>query len=119
MAFEFARVFEPVVKAGAVDSLVLCGGAAKNPHVRGLFATLFAPFPTYHVIETELMGTRGCLHAFAPRLASARTARVQPERQIDPCALAAARALYLTTFNRLYGQVSAGKAYSLKRAKRK
>lgn len=119
MAFEFARVFEPVVKTGAVDSLVLCGGAARNSHVRSLFAALFAPFPTYHVIETELMGTRGCLHPFALRVTRARTARVQPDHRIDPCALAEAGALYLATFNRLYGQVSAGKAYSLKRVKRK
>lgn len=113
MAFEFARVFDPVMKSGAVDSLVLCGGAAKNPHICSLFAALCAPLPIHQVIETELMGTRGCLYAFSPQIARAHTAPVHCAGRLDANALAEARALHLETFDRLCGHVPAGKPYSL------
>jgi len=38
MAFEFGRVMNPLVAAGAVDGLVVCGGTAKNPHLRAALA---------------------------------------------------------------------------------
>ncbi len=119
MAFEFARVLDPVIKSGAVDSLVLCGGAAKNPHIRSLFAALFAPLPIHQVIETELMGTRGCLYAFDPKISRTHTAAVHCDGRVDARELAAARALYLETFERLCGHVPAGKPYLLKPIKRK
>ncbi|MCX6894058.1 MAG: FGGY-family carbohydrate kinase [Verrucomicrobia bacterium] len=119
MTFEFARVLDPVIKSGAVDSLVLCGGAAKNLHIRSLFAALFAPMPIHQVIETELMGTRGCLYAFDPQIARAHTAPVHCDGRVNAEELAAARALYLETFERLCGHVPAGKPYSLKATKRK
>ena len=119
MAFEFARVLAPVVRSGAVDSLVLCGGAAKSVHIRALFAALFAPVPIHQVIETELMGTRGCLHAFDPQIACARTVPVHCDAGLDGKALAEARALYLETFERLCGHVPAGKPYALKLKKHK
>ena len=119
MVFEFARVLEPVVKAGAVDSLVLCGGAAKNSHICSLFGALFAPLPIREVIETELMGTRGCLHAFAPKISTAPTIAVRSDQRIDHKELVAARSLYLETLERLCGHVPEGKPYSLKKNRRK
>jgi len=117
MAFEFARVFESVAREGAIDSLVLCGGAAKNPHIRSLFASLFAPLPVHQVIETDLMGTRGCLRGFDPQIACAPTAPVHCNPDLDESALAGARALYLEVFDRLCGHVPAGKPYALKQDK--
>ncbi|MCX6900440.1 MAG: FGGY-family carbohydrate kinase [Verrucomicrobia bacterium] len=114
MTFEFARVFNHVAKCGAVDSLVLCGGTAKNAHIRSLFAALLAPLPVHRVIETKLMGTRGCLHAFAPRISRAPTAPVRCNARLDQTAMAEARSLYLKTFERLYGHVPAGKPYTLR-----
>jgi xylulokinase len=119
MAFEFARVFERVTQSGAVDSLVLCGGAAKSAPLRSLFAMLFAPKPIHRVIETELMGTRGCLYAFDPRIARAPVAPVRCDARLDRRALAEAQALYLETFERLYGHVPAGKPYALTIRKKK
>ena len=118
MTFEFARVLEPVVKSGAVDSLVLCGGAARSAHIRSFFAALFAPTPVHQVIETELMGTRGCLYAFDPRIATAPTAPVRCAVGVNVKALAEARALYLETFARLCGHVPAGEPYTLQKEKR-
>jgi len=115
MVFEFARVFDGVAQSGAVDSLVLCGGAAKSAQVCALFAALFDPLPVQRVIETELMGTRGCLYAFDPRIARAPVAPVRRDAGLDHKALAEARALYLETFERLYGHVKAGEPYALKR----
>ena len=114
MVFEFARVFDRVVKSSAVDSLVLCGGAAKSAHVRSLFAALFAPMPIHRVIETELMGTRGCLYAFDPQIARAPVAPVRCDARLGRKALAGAFALYMETFERLYAHVKVGKPYTLK-----
>jgi sugar (pentulose or hexulose) kinase len=114
MAFEFARVFARVAKSGAVDSLVLCGGAAKSAHVCSLFAALFAPKPIHRVIETELMGTRGCLYAFDPQIARAPVAPVRCDARLDRKVLAEAQSLYTNTFDRLYAHVKAGGPYTLK-----
>jgi len=114
MTFEFARVLEPVVTAGAVDCLVLCGGAANSAPVRALFAALFAPTRVYQVFETEWMGTRGCLYAFDPKIARAPTAPVRRDARLNATSLAEARALYQETFERLCGHVQAGKPYALK-----
>jgi xylulokinase len=114
MVFEFARVFDRVARSGAVDSLVLCGGAAKSAPVRSLFAALFAPLPIHRVIETELMGTRGCLYAFDPQIARAPVVPVRRDTRLDRKALADAQSLYVETFERLYAQVDAGEPYTLK-----
>ena len=119
MVFEFARVLDPVIKSGAVDSLVLCGGTARNAHICSLFAALFAPLPLRRVVEAELMGTRGCLHAFAPKISHAPTTPLRSDHRIDRKELAAARALYLETFDRLCGHVPEGKPYSRKKNRRK
>jgi sugar (pentulose or hexulose) kinase len=113
MAFEFARVFELVAKSGAVDSLVLCGGAARSTPLCSLMAALFAPLPVYRVTETGLMGARGCLYAFDLQLARAPVARVPEEGSLDRKALEDARVLYAETFDRLCGHVPAGKPYTL------
>ncbi|MCU0786396.1 MAG: FGGY-family carbohydrate kinase [Verrucomicrobia bacterium] len=118
MAFEFARVLEPVIRSGAVDSLVLCGGAARSAHIRSLFAALFAPTPIHQVIETELMGTRGCLYAFSPTIAAAPTAPLRGDAGVNLKSLAEARSLYLETFQRLCGHVQSGEPYALKKEKR-
>ena len=115
MVCEFARVFDGLTKSGAVDGLVLCGGAARIARVRVLFAALFAPLPVHCVTAAELMGTRGCLHAFDPRIARAPVAPVRPDCRIDTRALAEAHALYQEMFRRLCGHVPAGKAYTLDR----
>lgn len=113
MALELARVLGSLAQGGAVDSLVLCGGAAKSPHLCGLIGALFAPLPIYKVLETELMGTRGCLQGFDPRIACAPTAPAPRIPGLDHTALSNAQALYLDVFNRLSGHVSAGSPYLL------
>ncbi len=115
MVLEFARVFEAVRKRGAVDSLVLCGGAAKNPHLCSLFAALFDPVPVHRVLEADLMGARGCLYPFDPEIAWAHAVPVSCDRGIDPRLLAAAQTLYQDLFERLCGQVAAGKPYAFYR----
>jgi sugar (pentulose or hexulose) kinase len=113
MAFELGRVMNPLVAAGAVDGLVLCGGTAKNPHLRSLLATLFFPLPLQHVIEAEWMGTRGCLFGLAPTVARAPVAPIRDSSPIDRQALAAARTLYADHFQRCCGHVHSGHPYAL------
>ncbi len=115
MVFEFVRMFDSVVRRGVVDSLVLCGGAAKNPHICSLFAALFAPVPVRRVIETEWMGTRGCLYAFDTEIAWASTEAVPCDAKVQAKDLTKARALYHDIFTRLCGHVAAGKPYTIPR----
>jgi sugar (pentulose or hexulose) kinase len=75
MAFELARVFEGVKQSGAVDSVVLGGGAMRGGHFPRLLASLFAPLPVYGLEDEAMAGVRGALYAFSPRVAQARGRR--------------------------------------------
>lgn len=110
LVFEFARVFDPVHKAGAIDSLVLCGGASKGSHFRTLFAALFAPLP---IFIPDSMGTRGSLYAFNPEVA-----RVQAEAFVggelqESERLNELRHLYHDLVERLYSSDPAGRPFQL------
>jgi sugar (pentulose or hexulose) kinase len=116
MAFEFARVFAPVAR-GALDSLVLCGGASRAAHFQALFATLFSPLPVYKITESDLMAARGSLFAFESRAIAAPVRRVRAPAKFDTEAMVDAQALYQETFDQMYGHVAAGKPYEIMREK--
>ena len=118
MGYELHRVFAGVAASGAIDSLVLSGGASQSRHFQGLIAALFDPLPVYQLAEAAWMGTRGCLWAFEKRVARAEAAPVKPDRWPDRQALASGRRLYGEVFDRLYRQDGAGAAYSVKTRKR-
>jgi sugar (pentulose or hexulose) kinase len=85
MCFEFARVFEPVVESGAVDRVVLGGGASKGGYFGKLLAGLFAPLPVFRLEEDAVAAARGTLYAFSRKVARGRTRRVPapPQRLRD------------------------------------
>lgn len=76
MAFELARVFEPVLAGGLVDRVVLSGGAARGWYFRELLSALLAPLPVARLADGEPGSVRGALYAFARRAARCRTRRV-------------------------------------------
>lgn len=63
MCFELAHLLWPVRACGAVDSVVLCGGASQNRHFRTLLAAMFAPLPVYCLEDDQTAGGRGAVHA--------------------------------------------------------
>jgi hypothetical protein len=102
-----------VASSGVIDSIVLSGGTSQSPHFQQLIAALFAPLPAYILEDAGWMGTRGCLHAFSPESASAGATPIKLDGTVDRDALAAGRSMYNDVFNRLYGHVRAGSAYTL------
>lgn len=118
MGYELQRVFAEVAARGAIDSVVLSGGASQSRHFQALIAALFEPLPVHQLAEAAWMGTRGCLWAFEKRVARASAAPVKPDRWPDRNALASGRRLYGEVFDRLYRQDGAGAAYSVKTRER-
>ncbi|NIA20566.1 MAG: hypothetical protein GWP05_01055 [Anaerolineaceae bacterium] len=78
MCFELARVFEPLVGSGIINSVVLGGGASKGWYFRRLLAGLFAPLPVYCFEEEGTAGVRGTLYAFSRKVARSRKRRIPP-----------------------------------------
>ena len=110
MVFEFARVFDPVHKAGAIDSLVLCGGASRGAQFKELFAALFAPLPIY---IPDSMGTRGCLYALDPNVARVKAERFCGDGIQDSDRLKELNNLYTDLYERLYSGDSAGRPFRM------
>jgi sugar (pentulose or hexulose) kinase len=114
MSHELARVFADVQAAGAVDSLVLSGGASQGTHFQKLICGLFPGLSVYQVDDGPWMGTRGVLHGFGVRASQAKVRRVRADG-VDGPALSQSHAYYLDVFARLYGHVTAGQAYRIER----
>ena len=115
MAFELARVFEAPAARRAFDGIVLSGGAAKGRHFQTLIAALFRPIPAFRVTEEDWMGARGALHGLRPEVSSAAVEKVKPSPGTDLPEIRRAYETYRKTFDRLYGHVAAGQAYTFGR----
>jgi xylulokinase len=113
MCHEFARMFRPLQKAALVDSLALGGGASKGNQFRRQIAALFDPLPVHQFTDQDESGTRGCLYALSRQVARADVRRVEAESSLDRGAVAEAHRLYLELYDRLYGRVNAGRAYTV------
>lgn len=77
MAWEIARVLEPAIGSGCVDTVVLGGGASRGEYFRKLLAGLFAPLPVRCFKDEDLAGTRGVLYVFSRKAAFAASTRVE------------------------------------------
>ena len=111
MSYEMARTLAEVKSSGAIDSVVLGGGASKGRFFRQLLATLFAPLKVYSLLDEDLSGTRGTVFAFSRAAAKARTRRVPLPSQSVRRRIARGYEMYLRIFDRLYGQVTVGEAF--------
>ena len=85
MVFELRRFLQPLAASGAVDSLVLGGGASKGAHFRKLIAALFYPLPVYQQVEEDLSAARGAVHVFSAKAAHGKTKRLPrpPADRVD------------------------------------
>ena len=119
LACEMARVMTEVVASGAVDGVVLGGGASKGRFFRELLAALFAPLPVFSPADEDLSGARGAVFTFSSAAAGARTRRVLPPPAQVRRRLARAYEMYLQVFDRLYGQVKVGQAFHFGQPKRR
>jgi sugar (pentulose or hexulose) kinase len=110
LVFEFARVFDPIHQAGAIDSVVLCGGASRAAYFQQLFAALFAPLP---IFIPDSMGTRGSLYAFNPVVAQVQAQALTGGEFQHPEKLKELQNIYNDLYERLYRADPAGRPFSI------
>lgn len=114
MCYEFFRVLAQVKSSGAVDGMVLGGGASKGAFFQTMLATLFAPLPVYVMTDEDLAGVQGAVFPFSLQPTSAKTALVPPLAGEVKTQLMDGYAAYSDLFNRLYRKEPAGGAFALK-----
>lgn len=108
LTYELARIFDEVKRAGAIDSVVLGGGASNGPFFRTLIAGLFAPLPVLWQRDSDLAAARGALFPFSPRAARSTTRRVpQPAANVQR-AIERGYSLYCTAVRQAYHQLPPG-----------
>lgn len=110
LVFEFARVFDPIHQAGAIDSIILCGGASRATYFQQLFAALFAPLP---IFIPDSMGTRGSLYAFNPVVAQVQAqpftgSEIQKSEKLQEL-----QDIYNDLYERLYSADPAGRPFHI------
>ena len=111
LVFEFARVFDPIHKAGAIDSLILCGGASRATYFQKLFGALFAPLP---IFIPDRMGTRGSLYAFNSMVAQVQVKPFAGGEIKNSEKLKELQNIYNDLYERLYSADLAGRAFLIK-----
>ena len=113
MVLEFMRIFAPVVSGGAVDAMVLCGGASRSLAFKRLFASLSGSLPVYVLEDADSMGTRGCLYPFGTAAAQVGAVPCVADPAPDGRELAALQRLYLELIERLYAGDASGSPFVL------
>jgi len=111
MTFELARVLQQVKDSGAVDRLVLGGGASKGVHFRKLTAALFAPLPVLWQTDQDLAAARGALFALNPDAARGNAKPVPPPSADETDAATRQFSHYVSVFDRTYGHEIIGKPF--------
>lgn len=117
MCYELARVFEAVKSCGAIDSVVLSGGASQGLNFQSCVSGLFAGASVHQVEDAAWMGTRGVLHAFGGQVSQAKVRPVDGGDGVEQDALMRGYEQYLEAFHRLYRDVTAGQPYAVENRK--
>jgi xylulokinase len=84
LCFELAHTLGPALDAGAIDLVVLCGGAAKGWYNRELIAALLAPRRVAWLGDDQTAAARGSVQSLRTSAARPRVRRVRlpsPPRQ--------------------------------------
>lgn len=108
LVFELGRTFRAPVSAGAVDSVLLGGGASKGPHFRDLVAAMLAPVPVYWQTGEDVAAARGCVYAFSARATRSRIRKVRKPRKKTIEAVREGFARYLEAYQLLLGPAENG-----------
>lgn len=110
LVLELGRAFAALRDSGAIQNVVLSGGASNGEHFQRLIAALMAPLPVWQA-DSDLAGARGALCGFggkAPRTALKRVP--MPTGPFRREALERASE-YERIIQALYGHVPAGRPY--------
>ncbi len=110
LVFELGRVFGSLKTSGAIDSVVLGGGASKGLYFRQLVAHLFAPLPVLWQEDYDVAAARGSVYAFSPCAARGRVKPVSVTGAVSGDVQAAAT-LYEQAFEKLLGHVTDAAAF--------
>ncbi|MCX5771807.1 MAG: FGGY family carbohydrate kinase, partial [Candidatus Hydrogenedentes bacterium] len=101
---ELGRVFAGLASSGAVDAVVLGGGASRGAYFRQLSALAFGRLPVLWQSDYNLSAARGSLFALSPRASGAS----QFKRVDAPAELAEpfrrAFEIYESAFDEVYGR---------------
>jgi len=101
---ELGRVFAGLAGSGAVDAVVLGGGASKGAYFRQLAGLAFGRLPVLWQADYNMSAARGSLFALSPRAASAsQFRRVEaPVELAEP--FGRAFEIYESAFAEVYGR---------------
>ncbi len=99
---ELARVFAGLADSGAVDTVVLGGGASRGVYFRQLAAMAFEHMPVLWQEDYNLGAARGSVFALSARAAASRFSRVRAHKQMSE-ALGRLFETYVAAFYPLYG----------------
>lgn len=102
MVFELFRIFAEVKKVGAIEGVVLGGGASKGAYFRQLAAALFHPLPVLWQKDYDLAAARGVLLPLDARAARGEFTRVS-SGLIAAEPLWEAYTTYEAAFQRIFG----------------
>lgn len=105
LCFELGRVSGSLKTSGAIDSVVLGGGASKGIYFRQILAHLFDPLPVVWQEDYDLAAARGSVYAFSPQAAMGR---VKPVKTDDALAgeVQEACEVYARAFQKVLGHVT-------------
>jgi xylulokinase len=112
MCCEMARVFKEPVESGAVDCVVLGGGTSKGGFFCAMLASLFPSVPVYTLRDEDQSGSRGTLYALSRKTSRSKARRVRLPGKAQREAIQEAYKLYISVFERLYGDLSVGAPFS-------
>ena len=113
MVLEFFRVLRAPLESGTIDSLVVGGGAAHGVQFQALFAAACGSLPGFRLVDPDLTGARGCLHAFSARASSAPVVPLPLVGADLRSGLALKQSHYGQLLQSVCGQVRAGTPFTI------
>jgi len=99
---ELARVFAGLASSGAVDAVVLGGGASRGSYFRQLAALAFGRLPVFWQEDYNLSAARGSVFALSSRAAAAKFKQVKAPLELAE-SFRSVFDLYQSAFDEVYG----------------
>lgn len=103
LVFELFRMFESAKECGAMDGIVLGGGASKGTCFRRLVTAMFHPLPVWWQKDYDLAAARGVVMPLCPEAARGAFITIKAEN-VPLDALQESYKMYLAAFARLFGR---------------
>ncbi len=113
MVCELRRVFDAIVRHKVCDGVVLCGGASKGSHFQRLIATAFSPLPVFRLADEDYAAARGALYGLRRNISRGKVVACKPLAKRWASQFKSCYDDYIRAFDRVYGNIPAGKAFSI------